>query len=286
MKTIRTIVVFDDDQYLLALLKGYCFANNIELIGLSFELETIKEIEKLMPAIVVVPVHLLNAVNKKLEVTLLKRINASDQLRVLGFTKNPSNQVTPALTGWVDVVINNPYDISEFGGYIKKFILFINNIKDRRMLGDRRCYERRSFASRRSQEYNAELNQNDNASRFQGQDVNNLKIPVNPCFKELEIDKRKKCLFLKGKKVDLTPKEFELVELLATDIERVFTADEIIKHLWPTSDRATKSDLYQYMHLLRKKIEKDPDNPRWIMTVKGFGYKLNVDSPEKVAFQG
>jgi len=46
--------------------------------------------------------------------------------------------------------------------------------------------------------------------------------------------------------------------------------DEIIKHLWPENNRATKSDLYQYMHLLRKKIEKDPNNPQWIMTVKGL----------------
>ena len=83
-------------------------------------------------------------------------------------------------------------------------------------------------------------------------------------------------IFCELPKIDLTPKEFELVVLLSTDVNRIFMADEIIKHLWPENNRATKSDLYQYMHLLRKKIEKDPNNPQWIVTVKGFGYKLNI----------
>jgi DNA-binding winged helix-turn-helix (wHTH) protein len=56
-----------------------------------------------------------------------------------------------------------------------------------------------------------------------------------------------------GANVQLTPKELELVELLLTETDRMFTADEIIRHLWPETYRATKSDLYQYMHLVRKK---------------------------------
>ena len=68
-----------------------------------------------------------------------------------------------------------------------------------------------------------------------------------------------------------------MIELLATDVERIFMADEIINHLWPESNRATKSDLYQYMHLLRKKIEIDANNPQWLITIKGFGYRLNVN---------
>jgi len=82
--------------------------------------------------------------------------------------------------------------------------------------------------------------------------------------------------------LNLTRKEFELFELLAKDIDRVFMTDEIINHLWPDNNRATKSDLYQYMHLLRKKIENDPNNPQWILTVKGFGYKLNMAEPAKM----
>jgi DNA-binding response OmpR family regulator len=91
----------------------------------------------------------------------------------------------------------------------------------------------------------------------------------------LRIDKNNKCLLLNGIQVSLTPKEFELMDFLLSDINRVFKNSEIINHLWPENVRASKSDLYQYMHLLRKKLEKDPNNPRIIKTVRGFGYKIN-----------
>jgi DNA-binding response OmpR family regulator len=91
-----------------------------------------------------------------------------------------------------------------------------------------------------------------------------------------QIDHRSKCVLFNGESLHLTRKEFELFELLANDPDRVFLTDEIICHLWPKNNRASKSDLYQYMHLLRKKIESDANTPHWLLTVKGFGYKLNV----------
>src|SRR5690606_26213518 len=100
------------------------------------------------------------------------------------------------------------------------------------------------------------------------------------------IERRFKTVSLYGKTIDLTRKEFELFELLSRDVERVLMAEEIIQHLWPGNNRATKSDLYQYMHLLRKKIEKDPDNPQWILTVKGFGYRLDVTSATETKAPG
>ena len=64
--------------------------------------------------------------------------------------------------------------------------------------------------------------------------------------------------------------------LLAEVHDHVCTTEEIITQLWPNTSRANKSDLYQYMHLLRRKIEEDTDNPRWILTIKGVGYCLNT----------
>jgi DNA-binding response OmpR family regulator len=285
MKTINNIVIFDDDKYLNALLKGYCFANNIELISLSFDMETIKQLEKLIPVIVVVPLDLLNTTNKSLETALLRRLCVNNHVKIFGLTKDLSDIISPGLSSWIDVIIKNPLDISEFGGCINKFMLIINNINERRTQGERRSFERRSYAGRRNAPSN-NINHIGYHVYQETQGQGYFQDTANPGLKELQIDHRKKCLFLKGKKVDLTPKEFELVELLATDVNRIFTADEIIKHLWPVSHRATKSDLYQYMHLLRKKIEHDPDNPKWIMTIKGFGYKLNVDNQEKIAIQG
>ena len=281
MKTINNIMIFDDDPYLNALLKGYCYANHIELLSLNFELEAIKEIEGLSPVIVVVPLDLLNAKNKSLEIALLRRLSANNQITILGLSKHKSDVISPVLSGWIDAIIKNPFDICEFGDCINKFMLMFNNIHERRTHGERRSFERRSYTGRRNAAYH-----NINHIGYQeSQSLGNYQNTEHLDANELRIDHRKKCLFVKNKKIDLTPKEFELVELLATDVNRIFTAEEIIKHLWPDNHRATKSDLYQYMHLLRKKIEFNPENPKWILTVKGFGYKLNMDEQENIAFQ-
>lgn len=90
------------------------------------------------------------------------------------------------------------------------------------------------------------------------------------------IDDRAKRVTIGGEPVSLTPKEYDLLKLLAGDPGRVFSSDEIIARLWEHSSRATSSDVKQYVHLLRNKIELDPQAPKRIQNVKGFGYKLMV----------
>jgi DNA-binding response OmpR family regulator len=271
MKTINNIAVFDNDKCFLAMLKGYCYANNIAMTEVDFNMDGINEVEKLKPFLVIVPLDLLIIANKSLETALLRRVVAGGQVKICGLNKNPTDIISAGLLGWIDVIINNPFDIGEIGGYLKKTFLWNGYLTE-----ERRYRERRSFTDRRSIESNS--NGDDGYKETRNPDYQHK--AGNPGFKDFQIDQRNKCLFLKGHKVDLTPKEFELVELLSTDVDRIFMADEIINHLWPENNRATKSDLYQYMHLLRKKIEIDANNPQWIMTVKGFGYKLNVDNSE------
>jgi len=271
MKTINNIAVFDNDKCFLAMLKGYCYANNIAMTEVDFNMDGINEVEKLKPFLVIVPLDLLIIANKSLETALLRRVVAGGQVKICGLNKNPTDIISAGLLGWIDVIINNPFDIGEIGGYLKKTFLWNGYLTE-----ERRYRERRSFTDRRSIESNS--NGDDGYKENRNPDYQHK--AGNPGFKDFQIDQRNKCLFLKGHKVDLTPKEFELVELLSTDVDRIFMADEIINHLWPENNRATKSDLYQYMHLLRKKIEIDANNPQWIMTVKGFGYKLNVDNSE------
>ncbi|MFA5920500.1 MAG: winged helix-turn-helix domain-containing protein [Methylococcaceae bacterium] len=255
MKTLNNIAVFDNDKSFLAMLKGYCYANNIAMTEVVFNRDGINEVVKLTPALIVVPLDLVNTANKSFEIALLRRARANGQIKICGLNKNSTDIISAGLSGWIDVIINYPFDIGEIDGYLKK----INSC-----LTERRSHkDRRSSTDRRSIESNSNGNDGYKETRNSG-------------FKDFQIDQRNRCVFLKGHKVDLTPKEFELVELLSTDVDRIFMADEIIKHLWPENNRATKSDLYQYMHLLRKKIEKDPNNPQWIMNVKGFGYKLNI----------
>jgi two-component system alkaline phosphatase synthesis response regulator PhoP len=92
----------------------------------------------------------------------------------------------------------------------------------------------------------------------------------------VQIDKNKKLIRFGDRKLVLTPKEFAFFSLLASEPGRVFSAEEIIGHLWSHRQRPSAANVHQCIYLLRKKIEVDVEQPRWIITVKGFGYKLNV----------
>jgi DNA-binding response OmpR family regulator len=91
---------------------------------------------------------------------------------------------------------------------------------------------------------------------------------------DLEIDDSIKHVKLKGRTVSLSPKEYELLKLLASEPGRVFSHQEIIAAVWQNKPFITSSDVTKYIYLLREKLEDDPENPRYILTVRGFGYKL------------
>jgi len=91
---------------------------------------------------------------------------------------------------------------------------------------------------------------------------------------ELEIDDSVKQVKLKGRTVSLSPKEYELLKLLASEPGRVFSHREIIAEVWQNKPFITSSDVTKYIYLLREKLEDDPENPKYILTVRGFGYKL------------
>ena len=97
---------------------------------------------------------------------------------------------------------------------------------------------------------------------------------VIECAK-IRIDDRAKVVTVDAEQVTLTPKEYELLKLLAGEPGRVFTNEEIIDCLWD-GGRATSTDVKQYIYHLRNKIERDPQSPQLIQNVKGFGYKLCV----------
>lgn len=93
--------------------------------------------------------------------------------------------------------------------------------------------------------------------------------------KPLEIDDSRKLVILKGREVGLSPKEFALIRLLASKPGNVFSRQEILSTLWPGNRYASFQDVQKYVYLLRKKIEDDPYNPKLILTVRGFGYRLD-----------
>ena len=102
----------------------------------------------------------------------------------------------------------------------------------------------------------------------------------------LHIDDEAKVVTLHGRALHLTPKEFELLRLLASQSGRVFSDTEIIDHLWPGSPHAAPVDVAQYVHRLRKKLNDDPCAPQWIFNIKRFGYMLRRLAPKLSAATG
>ncbi len=90
------------------------------------------------------------------------------------------------------------------------------------------------------------------------------------------IDDERKEVRYGDRSVTLSPKEYQLLKLLHSVPGRVFSGDEILKALWRRPSYATRQDVQKYIYLLRKKLELDPKDPRLILTVRGFGYRLAV----------
>ncbi|UCF10887.1 MAG: response regulator transcription factor [Candidatus Bipolaricaulota bacterium] len=88
------------------------------------------------------------------------------------------------------------------------------------------------------------------------------------------IDDSRKEVTIRGRLVRLSPKEYRLLALLASWRGHVFSDEEILARLWPGSTVASAEDVQKYVYLLRKKIEDDPADPRLVVTVRGFGYRL------------
>ncbi len=93
-------------------------------------------------------------------------------------------------------------------------------------------------------------------------------------FSGLEVDLARRLVVSGGKPVDLTAREFEVLALLAEHPGRVYSREQIMRHLWEGEffGEARAADVH--IQHIRRKIEPDPKSPRYIQTVRGVGYKF------------
>ncbi|HNX29257.1 MAG TPA: response regulator transcription factor [Syntrophomonadaceae bacterium] len=87
-------------------------------------------------------------------------------------------------------------------------------------------------------------------------------------------------IWLKEKKLDLTMKEYELLQMLLKNKGRVLKREYLLEVLWDYPDSANTRALDVYISKLREKIEDDAKNPRNIITIRGLGYKFEENSYE------
>ncbi len=266
------ILLISSDNYILGLVEGYCAANilSLEIYSIDKGLDS-EEIKK--SDLIIFDTSQLDSKLSELNLGKLEQISSDCHIPVCAIS-NHKNDDLNYMISWVDCFFRD-HILEQLDNYFRiRFKYTPHAFPDRRDQ-ERRNHERRheeieisrSFIDSvlPSLSYRVDAAITASSTEVTSYNVGPFKIDTN-C----------NSVSFKGKDLCLTDKEFKLFSLLASNVDRVFSANEIIEHLWPETYRANKSDLYQYMHLLRKKIEKDPDHPHWILTVKRVGYRLNL----------
>ena len=92
---------------------------------------------------------------------------------------------------------------------------------------------------------------------------------------DLVVDRRRHEVSRAGAKIDLTPLEFQILDLLASEPGRAWSRNDLLDRVWSTEYEGYQRNIDPHINRLRKKLENDPKNPHYVLTVRGVGYKLN-----------
>jgi two-component system, OmpR family, KDP operon response regulator KdpE len=97
---------------------------------------------------------------------------------------------------------------------------------------------------------------------------------------DLVIDYNRRRVLRGTEEIRLTPKEFELLALLAQNVDRVLTHRTILKAIWGANAVDQPEHLWVLVAQLRKKIERDPSIPQYLVSEPWVGYRLSSSPPE------
>jgi DNA-binding response OmpR family regulator len=93
-------------------------------------------------------------------------------------------------------------------------------------------------------------------------------------FSEIKIDPQMRLVTVRGQEVNLTATEFDLLWFLACHPRHVFKRDQLLEEVWGYSEYLDPGTVTVHMRRLREKLETDPSDPHWLITVWGVGYKF------------
>lgn len=92
---------------------------------------------------------------------------------------------------------------------------------------------------------------------------------------DMKIDRESRRVFIEGKEINLTAKEFDLLEILATNPDKVYSRDQLLNLVWKYEYAGDARTVDVHIRRLREKIEKLPSNPKYVFTKWGVGYYFN-----------
>ncbi|HVF15091.1 MAG TPA: response regulator transcription factor [Acidimicrobiales bacterium] len=91
-------------------------------------------------------------------------------------------------------------------------------------------------------------------------------------FDGLRIDQVRREVTVRGSRVDLPAREYEVLAFLATSPRQVFSREQLLDQVWRSPADIHPGTVTEHVGRLRRHIEEDPERPRWIRTVRGVGY--------------
>lgn len=94
---------------------------------------------------------------------------------------------------------------------------------------------------------------------------------------ELAIEVAKRKVSLKGNRIELTPKEFDLLHLLASHPGKTYTREQLLNILWGYQYNGYEHTVNSHINRLRSKIEPNISDPKYILTTWGVGYRFNEE---------
>lgn len=113
---------------------------------------------------------------------------------------------------------------------------------------------------------------------FEDQSHNTLTHLIQ--FDDLSIDVNKHKVMLKGNRVELTPKEYDLLLLLASNPGKSYSREDLLNIVWGYDFSGYEHTVNSHINRLRSKIEPDFSKPSYILTSWGIGYRFNDDTPK------
>jgi two-component system response regulator VicR len=99
-------------------------------------------------------------------------------------------------------------------------------------------------------------------------------LPQNITIGEVELDAKAHRVMCRGQVLEVTRKEYDLLEALMAQAGQVIKRNDLIDKVWQTEWMGDTRTLDVHIRWLREKIEKDPGKPRYIQTVRGVGYRF------------
>ena len=101
-------------------------------------------------------------------------------------------------------------------------------------------------------------------------------------FGDLKLDFDTHECYVNGKEISLTSKEYNILKLLVENPRKVFPASQIFETVWKTTCMENDAKTVMvYISTLRKKLEENPNEPKYIISVRGVGYKFNQNFTAK-----